>query len=811
MIQALKLDEAGFAARASTHGTARCAATTTSSTSAARRRARHPSRLFPRRRRHRRDQHVLLDADRAGRLRHAGGRLRAQLRGRAARARGRGMHRRAGGRPAPLRRRRHRPDQPHRLDLARRQQSGLPRRHLRRGARGLWRAGPRPGRRRRRPPADRDDLRHAQRQGGALRHRRAGRGTRRARSRDDFRHHHRSLRAAAVGPDHGGVLAFGPPRGAALDRAQLRARRERDARPHRRDRRASPIRWCAPIPMPGCPTSSGSTTRARTPWPACSANSPHAGLVNIVGGCCGTTPAHIRAIAAAVAGKTPRADARDCRATCGSPVSSRSRSRRKSRSSMSASAPTSPARPSSASWSPPATMPAALAIARDQVENGAQIIDVNMDEGLLDSEKAMDDVPQSDRRRARHRPRAGDGRFLEVRRHRGRPEMRAGQGGRQLDLDEGGRGGVHPPGQDRAPPRRRRRRHGVRREGPGRHARAQGRDLRARLRHPGEPGRLPARGHHLRSQHLRRRHRHRGARRLRRRLHRGGAADPREACRTCTSRAASPTCRSRSAATSRCARRCTRCSSIMPSRPAWTWASSMPGRSRSTTISIRSCARRARTWCSTAARTRPSGCWRSPSASAGQGHERKEADLAWREWPVDKRLAHALVHGITDFIADDVEEARLEGRPAAVGDRGAADGRHERRRRPVRLGQDVPAAGGQVGARDEAGGRLPDAVHGAGEAGERQGPAPPQRQDRDGDRQGRRARHRQEHRRRRAPVQQLRGDRSRRHGAGGEDPGDRARREGRHHRPVRPDHALARRDVPRGGRDGARRASTCRC
>ena len=31
----------------------------------------------------------------------------------------------------------------------------------------------------------------------------------------------------------------------------------------------------------------------------------------------------------------------------------------------------------------------ALAVARQQVENGAQIIDVNMDEGLLDSEAAM--------------------------------------------------------------------------------------------------------------------------------------------------------------------------------------------------------------------------------------------------------------------------------------------------------------------------------------------------------------------------------------------------------------------------------------
>src|SRR3546814_7731133 len=39
------------------------------------------------------------------------------------------------------------------------------------------------------------------------------------------------------------------------------------------------------------------------------------------------------------------------------------------------------------------------------------------------------------------------------------------------------------------------------------------------------------------------------------------------------------------------------------------------------------------------------------------------------------------------------------------GDRGPADGRHERRRRPVRVGQDVPAAGREIGARDEEGGR----------------------------------------------------------------------------------------------------------
>ena len=43
----------------------------------------------------------------------------------------------------------------------------------------------------------------------------------------------------------------------------------------------------------------------------------------------------------------------------------------------------------------------------------------------------------------------------------------------------------------------------------------------------------------------------------------------------------------------------------------------------------------------------------------GPGHQAKEADLAWREWDVRKRLAHALVHGITDYIAEDTEEARL--------------------------------------------------------------------------------------------------------------------------------------------------------
>ncbi|MBW6422772.1 methionine synthase [Rhizobium sp. XQZ8] len=38
--------------------------------------------------------------------------------------------------------------------------------------------------------------------------------------------------------------------------------------------------------------------------------------------------------------------------------------------------------------------------------------------------------------------------------------------------------------------------------------------------------------------------------------------------------------------------------------------------------------------------------------------EAKEKDLAWREWPVEKRLSHALVNGNTEFIEADTEEAR---------------------------------------------------------------------------------------------------------------------------------------------------------
>ncbi len=54
------------------------------------------------------------------------------------------------------------------------------------------------------------------------------------------------------------------------------------------------------------------------------------------------------------------------------------------------------------------------------------------------------------------------------------------------------------------------------------------------------------------------------------------------------------------------------------------------------------------------------------NAVKGKG-QRREQDLAWREGPVEQRLAYALVHGVVDWIEADAEEARQKlGRPLAV-------------------------------------------------------------------------------------------------------------------------------------------------
>ncbi len=111
-------------------------------------------------------------------------------------------------------------------------------------------------------------------------------------------------------------------------------------------------------------------------------------FLNIVGGCCGSTPAHIAAIAEAVATLPPRrppAIAPCLRLSGLEAFTLRSDSNFVNvgeRTNVTGSR-------KFARLITSDDFDAALAVAREQVENGAQIIDINMDEGLLDSEAAM--------------------------------------------------------------------------------------------------------------------------------------------------------------------------------------------------------------------------------------------------------------------------------------------------------------------------------------------------------------------------------------------------------------------------------------
>ena len=112
------------------------------------------------------------------------------------------------------------------------------------------------------------------------------------------------------------------------------------------------------------------------------------GWLNIVGGCCGTTPAYVKAIAEAVAGLRPRAIpqlAPNTRLSGLEPLELRPDANFVNvgeRTNVTGS-------PKFAKLIKAGEFEPALAIARQQVEGGAQIIDVNMDEGMLDSEAAM--------------------------------------------------------------------------------------------------------------------------------------------------------------------------------------------------------------------------------------------------------------------------------------------------------------------------------------------------------------------------------------------------------------------------------------
>ena len=113
------------------------------------------------------------------------------------------------------------------------------------------------------------------------------------------------------------------------------------------------------------------------------------GFLNIVGGCCGTTPAHIAAIAQGVAGIKPRQIPqveRKLRLSGLEPFDV-------GRESLFVNVGERTNVTGSKAFSRmilEGRLDDALAVARQQVENGAQLIDINMDEAMLDSKAAMD-------------------------------------------------------------------------------------------------------------------------------------------------------------------------------------------------------------------------------------------------------------------------------------------------------------------------------------------------------------------------------------------------------------------------------------
>jgi 5-methyltetrahydrofolate--homocysteine methyltransferase len=380
--------------------------------------------------------------------------------------------------------------------------------------RRLPRADRRAGRRRRRLHPDRDHLRHAERQGrdqGALE---AGEALGRdlpimlsmtitdlsgrnlsGHTVEAFWHAVRHARPVTIGLN----CSFGA--------EQLR--------PHVRTLADNCDALVMVYPNAGLPNDLGAYDEAPETTAGWSANGPESGQVNILGGCCGSTPS-ISAPSpngARLASARPPASAGEDPAAGLEPDGDRRVNVASRRGSSFVNIGERTNVTGSAKFKKlilAGDYDAAVEVARDQVENGAQVIDVNMDEALLDGELAMTtflkriaaepdiarvpvmidsskwSVIEAGLKCVSGKPivnsismKEGEEPFLA----QARACMAYGAAVVVMAFDEVGQADT---------------------------ARAQGRDLRARLQ-AAHRHRLPARGHHLRPQRLRRRDGDRGA------------------------------------------------------------------------------------------------------------------------------------------------------------------------------------------------------------------------------------------------------------------------------------------------------------
>jgi len=151
---------------------------------------------------------------------------------------------------------------------------------------------------------------------------------------------------------------------------------------------AAPDTFISAHPNAGLPNQFGEYDLTPTENADIVADYSCCGVANIVGGCCGTTPDHIREIADRVAEHQPREKSEPETALRLSGLDPFVADEAKGfinvgeRTNVTGSA-------KFKRLILEGDYPAALSVARQQVENGAQIIDINMDEGLLDAEAAM--------------------------------------------------------------------------------------------------------------------------------------------------------------------------------------------------------------------------------------------------------------------------------------------------------------------------------------------------------------------------------------------------------------------------------------
>ncbi|WP_108444306.1 methionine synthase [Halomonas denitrificans] len=141
-------------------------------------------------------------------------------------------------------------------------------------------------------------------------------------------------------------------------------------------------------PNAGLPNEFGEYDQTPEEMAAIVAEFAQSGLVNIIGGCCGSTPAHIAAIHDAIRDLPPRRvpkRSRACRLSGLEPFNIEADSlfvNVGERTNVTGSA-------RFKRLIVEEDYTTALEVALEQVENGAQVIDINMDEGMLESEEAM--------------------------------------------------------------------------------------------------------------------------------------------------------------------------------------------------------------------------------------------------------------------------------------------------------------------------------------------------------------------------------------------------------------------------------------